>query len=395
MPTGGGGLRHARCLPAAAVRNAGLRAALHAGVVLVLSASTVRAAGLRVVVPERHNLQFMVMWVASGAGYLRDAGLSVEWVVPDSPAGTLALLADSGAHAAVLPPPMYTRLVSEGAPWVLVANLLRNDPLNLVVHPRVAVERGLVAGESLHDRLGRLRGLKLGVAPGPPTRLRRLFKEAGLDASRDVVVEIIPGEQQNDALRNGNVDALFCHTPYLERALVDDGAVMLVHASAGEVASLRSVQIHGVAVTRDFLQGHPEEVQALVGALQRAMDLLHSDRAAALAALLADNPALNAEHARRLLEVYAGAVPDTAEVSVEGTRATLQLGPAHAKAVSLDGVNVAQMVDNRFAVAAAPRRPWRDAFVLGFAGLVLLGLVGVAWVRRRATRRRVPTSANP
>jgi ABC-type nitrate/sulfonate/bicarbonate transport system substrate-binding protein len=78
-----------------------------------------------------------------------------------------------------------------------------------------------------------------------------LFAQAGLDAEHDVQMTIIPGEEQLAAFKAGAVDALYTHTPFLEEALVNLGAVLAVNQSAGEVTALSHGQIYSLATTRE------------------------------------------------------------------------------------------------------------------------------------------------
>ena len=70
----------------------------------------------------------------------------------------------------------------------------------------------------------------------------------GLDADKDVEMVILRGKEQNAAFHAGEVDALYAHTPYLEQAIVQDDAVVLVDQGRGEVAVLANRQIHCLAV---------------------------------------------------------------------------------------------------------------------------------------------------
>ncbi len=128
---------------------------------------------LRVIVPEADNLQFMSFWVAKGAGYFAEQGIEPELVVPDRPPGAMPMVLDGEADCAVLPPPMYLELIAERFSWVLVANLLENDAINLVVRRSVARDRHLDPAAPLKERLAGLAGLRLGIAPNPPTRCAR------------------------------------------------------------------------------------------------------------------------------------------------------------------------------------------------------------------------------
>ena len=101
---------------------------------------------------------------------------------------------------------------------------------------------------------------------------------------------IYRGQEQNEAFGDGRVDALYAHTPYLEKALVDQDAVMVVNQSNGEVPKLAVRQIHTLVVSRQMVAEKRETVTGLVRAIARAETLIHGDRPAAVAAILREFP---------------------------------------------------------------------------------------------------------
>src|SRR5208283_2873033 len=119
--------------------------------------------------------QYLAFWVAQGAGYFADQGVEPELLVPELPAQAIAKMIAGEAPVAVLPPPVYLQLIADRFPIELVANLLQNDPIDLVVRRSVFDQRRMSATAPLHERLLSLKGLRVGVAPGPPVRLRALF----------------------------------------------------------------------------------------------------------------------------------------------------------------------------------------------------------------------------
>lgn len=343
-----------------------LRSAKHGltafGMVAVWALSALAASGaeLRIIVPEPHNLQWMSFWVAKGAGYFADAGYDLELVVPDSPREATGLVLEGKADCAVLPPPMYLELIAERFPWVLVANLLENDAINLVVRRSVAEERKLSADLPLQERLQKLAGLRIGVAPNPPTRLRALFASQGLDADRDIKMVIRRGFEQNDAFDDGEVDALYAHTPYLEEALVDQDAVMIVNQSAGEAPKLAVRQIHALVVSRRLASEQRETVTALVRAIVRAQKLIHDDQPAAVAAIRKEFPVLKRRKVETIVKIYEPAIPRSPRVSAEGFQAALDLFPASRPRPDLAGINLADYVAPQFVeevVAAQEKTP--------------------------------------
>jgi ABC-type nitrate/sulfonate/bicarbonate transport system substrate-binding protein len=337
---------------------------------------------VRVIVPDADNLQYLAFWVARGAGYFADEHLEIELVVPDVPAQAIARVLTGEAPVAVLPPPVYLQLIADRFPIVLVANLLQNDPIDLVVRRSVFVSRGMDRAAPLADRLRSLHGLRLCVAPGPPTRLHALFDSAGVDADQELQVVIRRGPTQNAAFADGECDALYAHTPYLEEALDDQDAVMLVDQSSGEVPALATRQIHTLAVSREFLLADRATVVSLVRAIGRAETLVHADPGATVDAVLRALPSLDRRHVQTLVSLYQPAVPATPRVSIDGLGPALALFPASRVMPSLEGVPLADFVEPDLTVARpdlaqAPPAPLtsRRSWLLLLAAAVLTGAV--------------------
>ena len=262
---------------------------------------------LRVLIPDAENLQYLAFWVALGAGYFRDESLAVRVVPAGAPGAATSEFLGGAADVAILPPPQYGQAMAQGQPLVAFGSLLQHEPANVIVRGDVASALGSGAfspSVPVLERARRLRGLRIGVAPGPGTRLRALLAAAGLDADRDVQLVSIPGEEQNPAFGRREVDALFAHTPYLERALVQQGAVMAVHLSASEWAPLAGMEIHLLMTTRQYAAAQPGALTSLARGVLRAQQLIHADAA------LVD----------RVVALYAPAVPRSPDVSVEGVR---------------------------------------------------------------------------
>ncbi len=359
------------------------------------------ATTVRVLVPDSDNLQYVAFWTAKGAGYFDAEGISVDLVVPELPAQAIARMLAGDAPVAVLPPPVYLQLVADRFPVQLVANLLQNDPINLIVRRSVFEERRMSASAPLRDRLLSLKGLRIGVAPGPPARLRALFSSVGMDADRDVQIVIRRGQDQNAAFAHDECDALYAHTPYLETALDDQDAVMLINQSGGEVPQLAMRQIHALVVRDDFLGPQRPTVAALVRALARAETLVHTDLGATEDAVMRALPSMDRRHLHTLLGIYQAAVPLLPRVSVDGLAPALALFPASRTAPSLAGVPLGDFIAQDLLAAgpgvgplAAPatavraRSPWSSWPRLAAVVLALLALAGmVSWVRRGRARQ--------
>ena len=308
---------------------------------------------VRIEVPSARNLQFFTLWVALGARLFEAEGLAPQILVDNHPreAGRLMLRGD--ADVAVLQPPMFLGMIAEQRPIVLFASLLANEPINLVARKDVAEQRQLRAKAPLRERLEAIRGLRVGVAGGPPPRLRALFASAGLDATRDVELVIVHGSEQVQAFADGRIDVLFAHTPYLETTLVQYGAVLLVETSSGEVPALADGQIHALATTRAVASARANLILSVTRAIHRAQRLIHSDLTATVDAIIASRAA---GPDRRLTEaiaaVYGAAVPQTPAISISGIERAARLYPAHPRAPDFSRVKAADFVAPAFASTA-------------------------------------------
>jgi ABC-type nitrate/sulfonate/bicarbonate transport system substrate-binding protein len=304
-----------------------------------------------VVLADRENLQDMPFFVALGAGYFRDEGLSITLETPDAPSETPKLLHAGTPQVAILPPPIYLQLIADRFPMRIVANLLQNDPINLVVRRTQLEARHIVLDSPLRTRLLALAGLRLGIAPGPVSRLRALFKSEGLEAEKIVTIVRLMGEQQNDAFARGEVDALYAHTPFLERAIVQQEAVVVVNQSAGEVPRLATRMIHALVVSEAMLEKRPSLVAKIVRALARAERLIHADEAATVRALLAAVPTRPRELVATIVHLYAPAVPKTPAIDRAGLRSALALFPATKIMPQLSDADLDAHLDNSFVSA--------------------------------------------
>ncbi len=311
---------------------------------------------VRIGIPERDNIQFLTLWVALGAGYFQAEGLEPRVVVAERGNQSGRLLLDQKADVALLQPPVYLGLMAQQHPIVLFANLLANDPINLIVRRDVAARVKLDPRAPLADRLKALKGLRVAVANEPWRRLRVLFAEAGLDAERDIQMITLPGEEQVEALKTGAVDALYIHTPFLEEALVNQNAVLTVNQSAGEVPALANGQIHSLATMRAFADAHPDIVQAVTRAIARAEDLIHKDAAAAGQAMVKAGVAVpSPKHLATILDLYRHAVPMTPRVSAAAIEHDAVLYPARPTMPDFTQIHAADFLAPAFAEKVSNR----------------------------------------
>ena len=287
------------------------------------------------------NLQWMNVYVAQGAGLFEHEGIEVT-------------VQESGmADVAVMPMPAFITSVGRGQPVVAFANLMANDPANLVVSRAVVDARGVSPAMPLRDRLDAMTGLRIGVASGPQSRLRALFASIGMNAERRTDVIVVPGPQQNAAFGSSRVDAIFAHTPALETAVGDQGGRVLVNLSAGEVPALANRQIHLLVTSQGYAEDHADVLVAVTRAIYLAQRLIHNDIAATVEAIRASDLILQAPHQlETIVPLYEPAIPPTPDVSVEGVQRELAFFPENRSRPDLSDVDLSRHVDNRYAEQA-------------------------------------------
>lgn len=307
---------------------------------------------VRVFVPTADNLQFMSFWVALGAGFFDDEGLDVRVELPPMPGGGTQFLFQGRADVGVFTPPQYLSLIAEQEPLLIFANLLQNDPVSLVVRKSIADQRQISTDAALIERLEATQGLRVGLAPGPVTTLHTLYESVGLDADSEIEMVVMDPHSKNEAFSEEEVDALYTHTPFLEEALVEQGAVMIVNQSAGEVPEVKFQQIHSMASTQSYAADNPDVLVALSRGLHLAQQLIHSDQQATADALMEVLEGLNPQRLQTIIEIYEPAIAQSPEVTVEGVIRVLDRFPDHRTPPDLSGIDLNIYVDPQFAPRA-------------------------------------------
>lgn len=332
---------------------------------------------LDVLVPEAGNLEILAFWVALGGGYFAREGLDVHAVAPDAPEHLMRSFAGGAAQAAVLPGPTYERLIADGFPFVLVANLLQNEPLVLVMRREVANRVKLHSGQSVQRRLDALRSVPLGVSMQDRARLYQLFRAEGLDANI-AQIEVRKGEELLAGFAAGQLDAVFVGTPYAERALVEMDGVVLVDTPGGDVPKFTERMIQALALTRVFADGHPDDVRALVRGMARAERAIHAEPAEAVKAITGALPKLDPRRVARAVSLYSRAVPMTPHVEAELIKREAVFYPAGGEpldsAVNLDSYVITEAAGGAKSAPPSAESAPRSSFLLLAAFALALGI---------------------
>ena len=345
-----------------------------------------------VLVPEAKDLELLAFWVALGGGYFAREGIDVRVVTPDSPASVGKAFRSGAAPVAVLPGPAYERLIADRFPLLLVANLLQNEPLELVMRRDAADRLKLNSGTPVRRRLGTLRGVKIGVTVPDRARLYQLFHAEGLDANiADIVAR--KGDELLAEFSASNVDALFVPPLYAAKALAEHDGVVYVDTAGGEVAALAERLVEALAVTSEFARARPGDVQAFVRALARAEHVLHFEPNAATEAIARAIPDADRKVLARVVATYSRAIPATPHVEAQLIKREAAFYPAGDDTLDLSGALLESFVFNgkdyetassgRGAGVASGASPRRVLALLGALALVIALLVVLADQREK------------
>lgn len=347
---------------------------------------------LKVLVPEKDNLQYVAFWAAKAGGSFEREKLDVEVsIAPPPKQGTPPIdgLLESGEiDAAVATPAVYLRMIAAKAPIVVVANLFMNDPYAMVVRRELAEERKLSPDASLHDRVLALKGMSVGYPPAGFGVLKALLASQGLDVDKDVKAGAILARDQDTALKKPGIDAAFLASPHLEKTVVGSGGWVLVDMARGEVPALANRQTHVLIVSRRMLEQRRGVVAAAVRAIGDAEKRIHSARSEVVDALARELAPRDRGEIETGVALYEPAVPPTPAVRAEDLAPALARIPENVPKPELAGVDLAPFVATELAAdavkgsapgAAAPGSiPW---LAIGVGVFVVLGIVLV--VRRR------------
>jgi NitT/TauT family transport system substrate-binding protein len=235
---------------------------------------------LRIAVPDMVSNSFVPVLAAVDLGFFQEEGLdaSVELLSPLSATfaalrrGDMDLVAGA-AHATLSAFPNWQgakllAAVSQHLFWVLV----------------VRTDLGVARGD-----LDAVKGLRIGVAPGPDAALRRLLLEAGIDLARDRVrLETVPdsvasstvsfGVTAARALADGHLDGFWANGLAAAVALRQGVGTLLLDVRSGDgPPGARDYTFPALATTEKLLAERPDTAAAAVRALVNAQRALQAD----------------------------------------------------------------------------------------------------------------------
>lgn len=221
------------------------------------------------------------LFVAEARGLFATHGVRVELRRYDTAQPLVEELVDgridAGGYAAV---PIVITVAERAHQRVRVATAIVEDE----DHPISALLRG--AGRTELASVADLRGRRVGVLPTLAYQrwLALVLEDAGVDPDDVSVVPLAP-PLQVQTLAAGGVDALFTGDPMATAALAT-GAGERLGGAAPVPAALHGPHVFGTFLVADAVATErPDDVAALLAALDEAIALVHADPGAAREAM--------------------------------------------------------------------------------------------------------------
>ena len=214
------------------------------------------------------TLYYLPLTLADSLGYFKDEGLDVE--INDFPGGSRALQALIGRSADVVSGAYEHTIVMQTLAQKVQAFVLQGMNPGL----ELGVRKDRVADYAWAKDL---KGMKIGVsAPGSSTHMlvNHLLASVGLSQDDVSIVAVGTGPSAVAAMRSGQIDALSSVEPVMT-LLERSGDIKIVVETITEKGvrdvfggSMPAATLYARA---DFIEQHPQTVQALTNAIVRAL----------------------------------------------------------------------------------------------------------------------------
>lgn len=219
------------------------------------------------------TLYYLPLTLAERLGYFRDEGLDVE--INDFPGGAKALQALIGGSADVVSGAYEHTIVMQTLAQKVQAFVLQGTNPGL--------ELGIVKARAAdYSWPKNLKGMRVGVsAPGSSTHMfvNHLLASVGLTPDDVSIVGVGTGAGAVAAVRGGRIDALSSVEPVMG-LLAKSGDIRIVHETISDKGTRAifggTLPAATLYAKVDFIQSHPQTVQALTNAMVRALAWLQS-----------------------------------------------------------------------------------------------------------------------
>lgn len=272
------------------------------------------SASQRVVIAQAGDFfLYAPIYIALDAGFFRQEGLDVDIVSTGGDEKTWAAVIGGSAAFGVSDPTFVAIAGERGqADGRVVASVVNGVPFWGITRLP-----GLAPFSSASD----LKGHTVATFPSPSTAYslqKKMFLDAGLEPSikQGAFGTLLA------LLDSGNADIALELEPNVSQA-----AAAGAHVVYSMPALYGDFAITGLTTTTSLLGEHPETVQKVVCALQRALDMLHRDAPASLAILSHRFPEIDKDVATAAFDrvIHEGIIPETTVVSAHAWSQAIDL----------------------------------------------------------------------
>jgi NitT/TauT family transport system substrate-binding protein len=159
---------------------------------------------------------------------------------------------------------------------------------SIVVSKEVAEKHRLTPATPAEKRIQVLKGLRIttvGPNAGPDLLLRYIAKREGWDPDKDLTLLPLNGPTAIAALEQKRADAIAQSSPTADIAIKKFGAFLLLDLNHGGYPPLKDYPGGTLVANKDWLANNKPAAVAVVRALWKAMDVLHTRTAEAKSVL--------------------------------------------------------------------------------------------------------------
>lgn len=258
------------------------------------------------------SINFFAFYVAQHKGFFKDQGLSIA----DPPllqVGSKVVAGVEGGNCDI-----GNGVMTDVFSWVkvdpsarVIGAFMNGFVVDIVVGKALEQSAHVTATSPLAAKVAALKGKKIGITgPGSGTQalLTYLFKQEGMDASKDVTeVSLGTNVAALAALKAGRVDALSFFSPIGQAAEAQSTGDIFISAVRGDIPGLVG-DVHGVFYTKQsILTAKPQAIAAYIRAVNQAEAFIQSNPAEAKT-LLNDYLGLGQSVTNAVYEAQAGGI---------------------------------------------------------------------------------------
>ena len=235
------------------------------------------------VVTSTSGIIFSPVYVAQQQGFFKEQGLDVE--VADGNGGSNAVAAVVGGSAQIgyVGIKNASQAVVKGQPLKVIATGIRGFPQSIVLQKKLFDQAHLKPEAGIAERGALLRNRVIAVSDiGGSTGdfARFVLKQANIPVDQVRLINITSIQGQLAALKAERIDGFVNASPATETALAGGYGAELI-APARDLKEATDFEYTVQIAREDIIKSHPEIIERYLRGMQKALDLIRANPAAA------------------------------------------------------------------------------------------------------------------